>query len=86
MSCSHCVDQRPGAVRRWSRADWACLDRGLPERRHHDYLLAQGVAVTDVNRFDRADRRRRGKSEPLKRYAAREVFHLVRPVQPQPTS
>ncbi|MFI8242840.1 transposase [Streptomyces sp. NPDC085866] len=29
------------------------------------YLLAQGVDVFDVNRFDRADRRRRGKSDPL---------------------
>ncbi|WP_229865387.1 IS110 family transposase [Streptomyces naganishii] len=29
------------------------------------YLLAQGVDVFDVNRFDRADRRRRGKSDSL---------------------
>ncbi|MCX5417602.1 IS110 family transposase [Streptomyces sp. NBC_00059] len=29
------------------------------------YLLAQGVDVLDVNRMDRADRRRRGKSDPL---------------------
>lgn len=29
------------------------------------YLLAQGVDVFDVNRMDRADRRRRGKSDPL---------------------
>ncbi|MFI0806896.1 IS110 family transposase [Streptomyces echinatus] len=29
------------------------------------YLLAQGVHVFDVNRFDRTDRRRRGKSDPL---------------------
>lgn len=29
------------------------------------YLLAQGVDVFDVNRFDRPDRRRRGKSDPL---------------------
>ncbi|MEU1528168.1 IS110 family transposase [Streptomyces fagopyri] len=29
------------------------------------YLLAQGVDVFDVNRMDWADRRRRGKSDPL---------------------
>ncbi|MED7827635.1 transposase [Streptomyces chiangmaiensis] len=29
------------------------------------YLLAQGIDVFDVNRMDRADRRRRGKSDPL---------------------
>lgn len=39
------------------------------------YLLAQGVDVLDVNRMDRADRRRRGKSDPLDaQNAARAVL------------
>lgn len=39
------------------------------------YLLAQGVDVFDVNRMDRADRRRRGKSDPLDaQNAARAVL------------
>ena len=39
------------------------------------YLLAQGVDVIDVNRMDRADRRRRGKSDPLDaQNAARAVL------------
>ena len=39
------------------------------------YLLAQGVDVLDVNRMDRADRRRRGKTDPLDaQNAAREVL------------
>lgn len=39
------------------------------------YLLAQGVDVFDVNRMDRADRRRRGKSDPLDaQNAARSVL------------
>uniref|UniRef100_UPI0031DDFEF8 IS110 family transposase n=1 Tax=Streptomyces hawaiiensis TaxID=67305 RepID=UPI0031DDFEF8 len=39
------------------------------------YLLAQGVNVFDVNWMDRADRRRRGKSDPLDaQNAARAVL------------
>ncbi|WP_330286814.1 IS110 family transposase [Streptomyces sp. NBC_00576] len=39
------------------------------------YLLAQGVDVFDVNWMDRADRRRRGKSDPLDaQNAARAVL------------
>ncbi|WP_455567810.1 IS110 family RNA-guided transposase [Streptomyces caelestis] len=39
------------------------------------YLLAQGVDVFDVNRMDRADRRRRGKSDPFDaQNAARSVL------------
>jgi transposase len=39
------------------------------------YLLAQGIDVFDVNRMDRADRRRRGKSDPLDaQNAARAVL------------
>lgn len=39
------------------------------------YLLAQGVEVLDVNRMDRTDRRRRGKSDPLDaQNAARAVL------------
>lgn len=39
------------------------------------YLLAQGVDVLDVNRMDRADRCRRGKSDPLDaQNAARAVL------------
>ncbi|WP_456317182.1 IS110 family RNA-guided transposase [Streptomyces mirabilis] len=39
------------------------------------YLLAQGIDVFDVNRMDRADRRRRGKSDPLDaQNAARSVL------------
>ncbi|MGW7250396.1 IS110 family transposase [Streptomyces decoyicus] len=39
------------------------------------YLLAQGVEVLDVNRPDRTDRRRRGKSDPLDaQNAARAVL------------
>ncbi|MCX4671154.1 IS110 family transposase [Streptomyces sp. NBC_01381] len=39
------------------------------------YLLAQGVDVLDVNQMDRADRRRRGKSDPLDaQNAARAVL------------
>nr|WP_241778013.1 IS110 family transposase [Streptomyces sp. CT34] len=39
------------------------------------YLLAQGVDVFDVNWMDRADRRRRGKSDPLDaQNAARSVL------------
>ncbi|WP_455432224.1 IS110 family RNA-guided transposase [Streptomyces violascens] len=39
------------------------------------YLLAQGIDVIDVNRMDRADRRRRGKSDPLDaQNAARAVL------------
>ncbi|MFI5519961.1 IS110 family transposase [Streptomyces platensis] len=39
------------------------------------YLLAQGVEVFDVNRPDRTDRRRRGKSDPLDaQNAARAVL------------
>ncbi|MEU9290923.1 transposase [Streptomyces sp. NPDC048275] len=39
------------------------------------YLLDQGVDVFDVNRMDRADRRRRGKSDPLDaQNAARAVL------------
>ncbi|MFE8957469.1 IS110 family RNA-guided transposase [Streptomyces iakyrus] len=39
------------------------------------YLLAQGVDVFDVNRMDRADRRRHGKSDPLDaQNAARAVL------------
>ncbi|MFF8392871.1 IS110 family transposase [Streptomyces sp. NPDC016172] len=39
------------------------------------YLLAQGVDVFDVNRMDRVDRRRRGKSDPLDaQNAARAVL------------
>ncbi|MEU1144615.1 IS110 family transposase [Streptomyces sp. NPDC005863] len=39
------------------------------------YLLSQGVDVFDVNRMDRADRRRRGKSDPLDaQNAARAVL------------
>ncbi len=39
------------------------------------YLLAQGVDVVDVNWMDRADRRRRGKSDPLDaQNAARAVL------------
>ncbi|MEU3445340.1 IS110 family transposase [Streptomyces griseoincarnatus] len=39
------------------------------------YLLAQGVDVIDVNRMDRVDRRRRGKSDPLDaQNAARSVL------------
>jgi transposase len=39
------------------------------------FLLAQGVEVLDVNRMDRADRRRRGKSDPLDaQNAARAVL------------
>ncbi|MFI5557524.1 transposase [Streptomyces sp. NPDC051738] len=39
------------------------------------YLLTQGIAVFDVNRMDRADRRRRGKSDPLDaQNAARAVL------------
>ncbi|WP_443068946.1 IS110 family transposase [Streptomyces sp. NBC_01361] len=39
------------------------------------YLLTQGVDVLDVNRMDRADRRRRGKSDPLDaQNAARAVL------------
>nr|WP_308048575.1 transposase [Streptomyces sp. TRM72054] len=39
------------------------------------YLLAQGIDVFDVNRMDRADRRRRGKSDPLDaQNAARPVL------------
>ncbi|GGU93680.1 hypothetical protein GCM10010260_30920 [Streptomyces filipinensis] len=34
------------------------------------YLLAQGVDVFDVNRLDRADRRRRGKSDRVDAQAA----------------
>ncbi|MFG2629150.1 IS110 family transposase [Streptomyces sp. NPDC048473] len=38
-------------------------------------LLAQGIGVFDVNRMDRADRRRRGKSDPLDaQNAARAVL------------
>ncbi|MGC9540663.1 IS110 family transposase [Streptomyces sp. UG1] len=35
------------------------------------YLLAQGIDVFDVNWMDRADRRRRGKSDPLDAQNAR---------------
>nr|WP_189303969.1 transposase [Streptomyces albospinus] len=39
------------------------------------YLLAQGVDVFDVNRMDRTDRRRRGKTDPLDaQNAARAVL------------
>ncbi|WP_245238377.1 IS110 family transposase [Streptomyces roseochromogenus] len=39
------------------------------------YLLAQGLEVFDVIRMDRADRRRRGKSDPLDaQNAARAVL------------
>ncbi|MFD7401862.1 IS110 family transposase [Streptomyces sp. NPDC059866] len=39
------------------------------------YLLTQGIDVFDVNRMDRADRRRRGKSDPLDaQNAARAVL------------
>ncbi|MFH8988419.1 hypothetical protein [Streptomyces sp. NPDC017940] len=39
------------------------------------YLLAQGIDVYDVNWMDRADRRRRGKSDPLDaQNAARAVL------------
>jgi transposase len=39
------------------------------------YLLGQGVDVFDVNRSDRTDRRRRGKSDPLDaQNAARAVL------------
>ncbi|WP_225859478.1 IS110 family transposase [Streptomyces albicerus] len=39
------------------------------------YLLAQGIDVFDVNWMDRADRRRRGKSDPLDaQNAARAVL------------
>ncbi|MDX3242176.1 IS110 family transposase [Streptomyces sp. ME18-1-4] len=39
------------------------------------YLLAQGIDVFDVNRMDRVDRRRRGKSDPLDaQNAARSVL------------
>ncbi|MET7728532.1 hypothetical protein ABZT44_48740 [Streptomyces mirabilis] len=39
------------------------------------YLLAQGIGVFDVNRMDRADRRRRGTSDPLDaQNAARAVL------------
>ncbi|WP_317623394.1 IS110 family transposase [Streptomyces noursei] len=39
------------------------------------YLLAQGVAVSDVNRPDRTDRRQRGKSDPVDaQNAARAVL------------
>jgi transposase len=39
------------------------------------YLLAQGVDVFDVNRMDQAERRRRGKTDPLDaQNAARAVL------------
>ncbi|MFD5757584.1 hypothetical protein ACFWIZ_20820 [Streptomyces sp. NPDC127044] len=39
------------------------------------YLLTQGIDVFDVNRMDRADRRRRGTSDPLDaQNAARAVL------------
>ncbi|WP_234326770.1 IS110 family transposase [Streptomyces sp. NRRL S-337] len=48
------------------------------------YLLAQGVDVFDMNRFDRADRRRRGKSDPLDaENAARAVLSGRRALRPR---
>ncbi|MEU6008280.1 transposase [Streptomyces sp. NPDC047453] len=55
---------------RWARASGTVRQAGVEGTGSFGaalsrYLLAQDVAVFDVNRFDRADRRRRGKSDPL---------------------
>ncbi|GGZ87435.1 hypothetical protein GCM10010389_27270 [Streptomyces echinoruber] len=49
-----------GTVRRAGVEGTGSFGAALPR-----HLPTQNVAVFDVNRFDRADRRRRGKSDPL---------------------
>ncbi|MFI6370024.1 transposase [Streptomyces sp. NPDC050546] len=61
---------RSGAVRRAGAEGTGSYGASLTR-----YLLAQGVDVFDVNWMDRADRRRRGKSDPLDaQNAARAVL------------
>jgi transposase len=62
------------------------------------YLRQEGVVVVEVNRADRAARRRRGKTDPvdakaaaravlaircIKRYLAREIYRLLQPLTPE---
>ncbi|WP_455432160.1 IS110 family RNA-guided transposase [Streptomyces qaidamensis] len=62
--------RRSGAVRRAGVEGTGSYGASLTR-----YLLAQGVDVFDVNWMDRADRRRRGKSDPLDaQNAARAVL------------
>ncbi|GAX48529.1 IS110 family transposase [Streptomyces olivochromogenes] len=62
--------RRSGAVRRAGVEGTGSCGASLTR-----YLLAQGVDVFDVNWMDRADRRRRGKSDPLDaQNAARAVL------------
>ncbi|MEU5483276.1 IS110 family transposase [Streptomyces mirabilis] len=62
--------RRSGAVRRAGVEGTGSYGASLTR-----YLLSQGVDVFDVNWMDRADRRRRGKSDPLDaRNAARAVL------------
>ncbi|WP_405621106.1 transposase [Streptomyces sp. NBC_00076] len=62
--------RRSGAVRRAGVEGTGSYGASLSR-----YLLAQGVDVFDVNWMDRADRRRRGKSDPLDaQNAARAVL------------
>ncbi|WP_434097838.1 IS110 family transposase [Streptomyces mirabilis] len=65
---------------KWARKSGAVRRAGVEGTGSHGaslsrYLLAQGVDVFDVNWMDRADRRRRGKSDPLDaQNAARAVL------------
>ncbi|MEU4209417.1 transposase [Streptomyces sp. NPDC026206] len=62
--------RKSGAVRRAGVEGTGSFGASLSR-----YLLAQGVDVFDVNWMDRADRRRRGKSDPLDaQNAARAVL------------
>ncbi|MFD9653973.1 transposase [Streptomyces mirabilis] len=62
--------RKSGAVRRAGVEGTSSYGASLSR-----YLLAQGIGVFDVNRMDRADRRWRGKSDPLDaQNAARAVL------------
>ncbi|MFE2065045.1 IS110 family transposase [Streptomyces sp. NPDC059467] len=68
------------ALLKWARKSGAVRRAGVEGTSSYGaslsrYLLAQGVDVFDVNWMDRADRRRRGKSDPLDaQNAARAVL------------